>query len=110
MRLACNTGGPAGSTIAAVPVAASAPILGVPELAPAVERPPMLPEITRSTRVVSSDIQIAIAGDRAIITGRGFGHGVGLCQYCAKGFAERGDDWRTMIERFYPGARIVPLY
>jgi len=45
-----------------------------------------------------------------VIRGRGFGHGVGMCQYCTKAMAERGDDWRAMVVRFYPGAEIVRTY
>lgn len=72
--------------------------------------PLTVPDIDRRTRVHSSDFEVVIKGDRATITGRGFGHGVGLCQYCAKSFAERGEDWRTMLARFYPGARITNMY
>ncbi len=69
-----------------------------------------LPDVDRKTRVHSSDFEVGIKGDRAVISGRGFGHGVGLCQYCAKAFAERGEDWKTMLQRFYPGAKIEKLY
>jgi len=53
---------------------------------------------------------VAVMGTTVTINGRGFGHGVGMCQYCAKGFAERGEDWRAMLTRFYPGARVVAAY
>jgi stage II sporulation protein D len=44
------------------------------------------------------------------IGGRGFGHGVGMCQWCAKGMAESGMDWHTMITTFYPGIEIQKAY
>ncbi len=113
-RLACNTNAGGAAIAAAPPLLApssSVPVIGFGvETVSAGERPPTLPDITRSTRVNSSDLQVTIAGEKAVITGRGFGHGVGLCQYCAKGFADRGENWRTMIERFYPGAKIVSQY
>lgn len=68
------------------------------------------PDVDRKTRVLSGDFEMRINGDRVVITGRGFGHGVGLCQYCARAFGERGEDWRLMLDRFYPGARLVVQY
>jgi stage II sporulation protein D len=118
MRLACNTNA-SGVAVATLPTpvpplaAATADTaigFGLESAAAAEQKPPTLPDITRATRVNSSDFEVKIVGDKAVITGRGFGHGVGLCQYCAKGFAERGENWRTMIERFYPGAKIVSEY
>jgi stage II sporulation protein D len=38
--------------------------------------------------------------------GRGYGHGVGMCQWGAKGMAEAGKDYRQILEYYYPGARI----
>jgi stage II sporulation protein D len=49
-------------------------------------------------------------GGQVVIRGRGFGHGVGMCQYCARAMAARGDDWREMVLRFYPGARVERAY
>ncbi len=69
-----------------------------------------VPKTTRATRVNSGDVDITITGSRVTIKGRGFGHGVGMCQFCAQGFASAGDDWRTMLGRFYPGARLVRAY
>jgi SpoIID/LytB domain protein len=116
LRLACNTsvGGSPLATTKGVPVgnplAANAP--AAENSLALVQSPPgqALPEITRQIRVNSGDFEVVVRGDRVIFSGRGFGHGVGLCQYCAKAFAERGEDWRTIIGRFYPGARIVDLY
>ncbi len=93
LRLACN------NSVAAGPVAgvAGAPIPG-------------LPLVERKTRVHSSDFSVRSTRDGMTFSGRGFGHGVGMCQYCAKGFADRGDDWRTIALRFYPGATLKQLY
>lgn len=68
------------------------------------------PPVTRQTRVHSGDFEVVIRGNTAVFTGRGFGHGVGLCQYCAEGFARRGEDYRAMLSRFYPGAEITRQY
>lgn len=34
--------------------------------------------------------------------GRGWGHGVGMCQWGAKGQAERGKDYRDILQFYYP--------
>lgn len=54
--------------------------------------------------VRSGDLVMTVAGTRTRIEGRGFGHGVGLCQFCARGMAGRGMDWRSMLAVFYPGS------
>lgn len=71
---------------------------------------PGLPAVTSKTRVRSGDAELEVKGVVAIIRGRGFGHGVGMCQYCTKAFAERGDTWRQMLARFYPGATLERIY
>ena len=42
--------------------------------------------------------------------GRGFGHGVGLCQYGMETKASRGQDYRKILKTYYPGAEIRKLY
>jgi stage II sporulation protein D len=41
------------------------------------------------------------------LSGRGRGHGVGLCQEGARGLAEQGWDARRILAHYYPGARLV---
>lgn len=71
-----------------------------------------LPEIkgVAPLRVLSGDLEMEFKGNQITIRGRGFGHGVGMCQYCAQGMAQRGDHWRVMLQRFYPGARLERVY
>jgi stage II sporulation protein D len=71
---------------------------------------PGLPPVTAANRVHGSDVEIVVGGTTATFTGRGFGHGVGLCQWCAKGFADRGEAWTAILARFYPGARTEKVY
>ena len=40
------------------------------------------------------------------ITGRGYGHGIGMCQWGAIGRARAGQDYRTILETYYPGTTI----
>ncbi|MEZ5990680.1 MAG: SpoIID/LytB domain-containing protein [Planctomycetota bacterium] len=47
--------------------------------------------------------------DGLALVGHGFGHGVGLCQRGAEAWAGRGEDFRAILARYYPGADLVPL-
>ncbi|MFN0010179.1 MAG: SpoIID/LytB domain-containing protein [Phycisphaerales bacterium] len=69
-----------------------------------------LPPISAANRVNSSDMEVALNGNTITITGRGYGHGVGLCQWCAKGFADKGETWQAILTRFYPGAKVERAY
>ena len=69
-----------------------------------------LPAITRENRVASSDCDFEIRGGTVTITGRGFGHGVGLCQYGAEGMSRKGISAAQMLETFYPGSTLQRAY
>lgn len=45
-----------------------------------------------------------------VVDGHGWGHGVGLCQYGAGGYARRGAGYRAILRRYYPGAELVQLF
>lgn len=66
--------------------------------------------VTKDTRVRSGDMEMDVSPSEVTIRGRGFGHGVGMCQYCAKAMADRGDAWQDMLARFYPGAKLERAY
>ena len=42
--------------------------------------------------------------------GQGFGHGVGMSQWGAHGLAQRGADFRQILNHYYRGAEIVPYW
>ena len=44
-----------------------------------------------------------------LFSGRGWGHGVGLCQVGAYGMAVRGHDYREILAHYYSGVRIVRI-
>lgn len=68
------------------------------------------PAITKETRVNSGDVLVEVTGATARLRGRGFGHGVGMCQWCAKAMTERDKDWKTILAGFYPGANLKEAY
>lgn len=45
--------------------------------------------------------------DEVVFTGRGFGHGVGLCQWGAKGMADEGKTYQEILQFYYPGSHLV---
>ncbi len=45
-----------------------------------------------------------------ILKGGGFGHGVGLSQYGAKGMAEQGYNYKDIIKHYYRGVEIRKVY
>ena len=44
------------------------------------------------------------------VEGRGFGHGVGMCQWGARGQALAGRTYREILAHYYPSARLFRLY
>ncbi|MCF7955674.1 MAG: SpoIID/LytB domain-containing protein [Phycisphaerae bacterium] len=45
--------------------------------------------------------------DTYSFTGKGFGHGVGMCQYGAQEMAREGKDYNQILRFYYPTAQIV---
>ncbi|MFQ6083519.1 MAG: SpoIID/LytB domain-containing protein [Candidatus Aminicenantia bacterium] len=45
-----------------------------------------------------------------IFTGRGWGHGIGLCQVGAYGMALAGANYKKIIKKYYQGVKIKKLY
>lgn len=48
-------------------------------------------------------------GGKFVFLGRGWGHGVGLCQWGAHGLAVAGGNWQEILHYYYPGAQIGRL-
>ncbi|MBM2834899.1 MAG: lytB [Candidatus Brocadiaceae bacterium] len=49
-------------------------------------------------------------GKSIIFLGRGWGHGVGLCQYGAQAMAEKGFQWTAILKYYYPKIELVRVY
>jgi len=67
-------------------------------------------DITRDTRVPSGDLEAVVSSGRVVLRGRGFGHGVGMCQFGANGLAKQGFTAEQILNRYYPGARLERAY
>jgi stage II sporulation protein D len=46
-------------------------------------------------------------GNAYTFKGRGWGHGVGMCQWGAKGQAEAGRDYREILQFYYPNTKLI---
>ena len=61
-------------------------------------------------KIRSTDCRIRTDGaDIVFENGRGFGHGVGLCQWGMQGLARRGWKAGAILHHYYPGCRLVRI-
>lgn len=58
------------------------------------------------TTVPSTRFEVEVTDDEVVVDGRGWGHGVGMGQYGARGRAERGESYRSILAAYYGG--LVP--
>ena len=49
------------------------------------------------------------SGSKITINGKGFGHGVGLCQWGAIGLSRAGKSYKEILDHYYPGTEIGNL-
>ncbi|RMG08312.1 MAG: SpoIID/LytB domain-containing protein [Planctomycetota bacterium] len=61
-------------------------------------------------RSYAFDAELDPAGQTLTLRGRGWGHGVGMCQFGAEGFARQGKSTRWILRHFYPGTERTTLY
>lgn len=56
-------------------------------------------------------LMFELSGDAEQLTirGKGHGHGVGLCQWGAKGLAEAGYTAAEILQHYYPGSELIQL-
>jgi stage II sporulation protein D len=72
--------------------------------------PKRIREAVGFSELYSSRFTAETAGKTIHIHGRGFGHGVGMCQWGAKGMAEAGKDHYQILEHYYRGVRVKRIY
>jgi stage II sporulation protein D len=51
----------------------------------------------------------AQGASRLVVRGAGFGHGIGMSQYGAMGYAQQGADHATILGHYYTGTRLAKL-
>jgi stage II sporulation protein D len=62
------------------------------------------PDVLRSTYLT----KIAVRKGVVQFAGRGWGHGVGLCQWGTRVQAKRGRKYKNILKFYYPGTKVVP--
>ncbi len=65
----------------------------------------MGPDVVRST-----NFTIVVKGAKVVFSGKGWGHGVGLCQWGAFGMSRKGYDYKEILAFYYPGSRVTKIY
>ncbi|MCU0457024.1 MAG: SpoIID/LytB domain-containing protein [Bacteroidales bacterium] len=66
-------------------------------------------QIRNDFNLRSTFFSVAVKGDSVLFSGRGYGHGVGLCQEGAMTMASRGYDYHQIIGFYYTGVKIIRL-
>ena len=61
-------------------------------------------------RVKSAFFEPNVLGDRLVLKGAGYGHGVGMCQYGSEAMAKGGAKAAAILANYYPGAQLVRAY
>jgi SpoIID/LytB domain protein len=59
--------------------------------------------------VPSIDFSLSVSGRTAVLSGRGWGHAVGMSQYGAKALAEHGRSYADILAYYYAGLRPVAI-
>jgi stage II sporulation protein D len=60
-----------------------------------------------SANVPSYQFEAKVADGLLVLEGRGHGHGVGLCQWGARGMAQAGSGPLAILRHYYPGVEVV---
>lgn len=62
-------------------------------------------------KLKSTICRIISMGDKwAFLAGRGYGHGVGMCQCGAQGMARKGKTTDEILSYYYPGSKVMRVY
>ena len=67
-----------------------------------------LRQIRGDLNLRSTFFSVSVEGDSVVLKGRGYGHGVGLCQEGAMSMAAKGFNYRQIIGFYYTGVFIRP--
>ncbi|MAX67135.1 MAG: SpoIID/LytB domain-containing protein [Bacteriovoracaceae bacterium] len=62
------------------------------------------------TSLPSNNYQIYDQGDKVVVSGAGYGHGVGLCQFGAKELALQGFNYQQILAHYFPELTLKKIY
>ena len=63
-------------------------------------------EVRSALALRSACFEVRYEGEEAVITTKGYGHGVGMSQYGANSMAAEGKTWREILDHYYKGCTI----
>ncbi len=55
----------------------------------------------------SNFFDVDFTGQKVILKGKGYGHGVGLCQWGSISMAKKGFDFKQILEHYFPGTEVT---
>jgi stage II sporulation protein D len=67
-------------------------------------------DVRKALGLYSTRFTAARNGDEWVFTGKGYGHGCGMCQWSARGMAKAGWDAERILHTMYPGAEVKKIY
>ncbi len=67
-------------------------------------------EIIGPNEIKSNKYEIKMQGYYVDFIGKGWGHGVGMCQWGAKGMAEQQFTYKQILSYYYPGSEIIDYH
>lgn len=67
-------------------------------------------EIIGPNDIKSNNYEITMQGYYVDFNGKGWGHGVGLCQWGARGMAEQQFNYKQILSYYYPGSQIMDYH
>ena len=62
-----------------------------------------------NTIIKSTLFDVNVIGNKVFVSGRGYGHGVGMSQYGAVEMAKKGSNYKDIIEFYFPGTNIEKI-
>jgi len=54
----------------------------------------------------STMFDLSVKSDSVVLTGKGFGHGVGLCEWGAIALSRKGWNYKDILQHYYPGTNV----
>ncbi|TVM16931.1 hypothetical protein DPQ33_11045 [Oceanidesulfovibrio indonesiensis] len=58
-------------------------------------------------RLPSRLCDVRLEGDEVVLSGTGYGHGMGMSQWGARAMAEKGRSYVAILNRYFPGAELL---
>jgi stage II sporulation protein D len=83
--------------------------LGIPGLTPNEVSGPAFRDALGTTRIRSTAFSLLRQGNVVRFTGRGYGHGVGMCVIGAGRRARRGESLEAILAQYYPNLQLTDL-